>query len=90
MKQPENEKELQSFLGLCQYLMKFTPELANLSEPLRFLTRKNIPYTWTQERTEAFKQVKAVLTEDHKLMHFDTHNKIYLWRFVKLVLLKVP
>ena len=41
MKQPENNKELQSFLGLCQYLTKFTPELANLSEPLRFLTRKN-------------------------------------------------
>ena len=43
MKQPENKKELQSFLGLCQYLTKFTPELVNLSEPLRFLTRKTLP-----------------------------------------------
>ena len=42
MKQPENKKELQSFLGLCQYLTKFTPELASLSEPLRFLTRKKM------------------------------------------------
>ena len=38
MKQPENKKELQLFLGLCQYLTKFIPELASLSEPLRSLT----------------------------------------------------
>ena len=56
MKQPENKKELQSFLGLCQYLMKFTPELASLSEPLRFLT---------------FRQIKEVLTKGQELMHFN-------------------
>ena len=50
MKQPENKKELQSFLGLCQYLTKFTPELVSLSEPLRFLTRKNTPFICVAER----------------------------------------
>ena len=40
MKQPENKKELQSFLGLCQYLTKFTPELASLSEPLKILNEE--------------------------------------------------
>ena len=75
MKQPENKKELQSFLGLCQYLTKFTPELANLSEPLRFLTRKNIPFIWTQEHTMLFEQIKRVLTREQELTHFDPEKE---------------
>ena len=63
MKQPENKKELQSFLGLCQYLTKFTPELASLSEPLRFLTRKNAIFEWTQQHTRAFERIKQTLTK---------------------------
>ena len=58
MKQAVNKKDLQSFLGLCQYLTKFTLELANLSEPPRFLTRKNAPFTWMQEHTCSFNDTK--------------------------------
>ena len=35
MKQPENKKEMQTFLGMVQYLQKFTPHLSVLAEPLR-------------------------------------------------------
>ena len=63
-KQPENKKELQSFLGLCQYLTKFTPELASLSEPLRFLTRKNAIFEWTHQHTRAFDRIKQTLTKE--------------------------
>ena len=75
MKQPENKKELQSFLGLCQYLTKFTPELVNLSEPLRFLTRKNTPFEWTQQHTRSFERIKQTLTKDQELAHFDPEKE---------------
>ena len=75
MKQPENKKELQSFLGLCQYLTKFTPELASLSEPLRFLTRKNAIFEWTQQHTRAFDRIKQTLTKEQELAHFDPEKE---------------
>ena len=75
MKQLENKKELQSFLGLCQYLTKFAPELASLSEPLRFLTRKNTLFIWTQEHVMAFAQIKQVLTRGQELAHFDPEKE---------------
>ena len=75
MKQPENKKELQSFLGLCQYLTKFTPELASLSEPLRFLTRKNAIFDWTQQHTRAFECIKQALTREQELAHFDPEKE---------------
>ena len=75
MKQPENKKELQSFLGLCQYLTKFTPELASLSEPLRFLTRKNAIFEWTQQHTKAFERIKQTLTKEQELAHFDPEKE---------------
>lgn len=34
---PENIVQLRSFLGTCGFLMKFIPNYANLSEPLRSL-----------------------------------------------------
>ena len=75
MKQPENKKELQSFLGLCQYLTKFTPELASLSKPLRFLTRKNAIFEWTQQHTRAFERIKETLTKEQELAHFDPEKE---------------
>ena len=75
MKQPENIKELQSFLGLCQYLTKFTPELASLSEPLKFLTRKNTPFIWTQEHVSVFARIKQTLTREQELAHFNPEKE---------------
>ena len=41
MPKPENLKNLQTFLGMIQYLRKFLPWIAELAEPLRDLTKKN-------------------------------------------------
>ena len=48
MKQPENKKEMQTFLGMVQYLQKFIPHLSVLAEPLRDLIKTNLPYVWGQ------------------------------------------
>ena len=71
LKLPENKKELQSFLGMVNYLGKFTPELACLTEPLRFLIRKNVPYNWNVEHTEAVNAIKKEIANAGKLKHFD-------------------
>lgn len=38
---PENVTLLRPFLGTCGFLMKFIPNYANLSEPLRKLNEKD-------------------------------------------------
>ena len=40
---PENSKELKSFLGAIQYMVKFLPKLSKQADRLRKLLKKNEP-----------------------------------------------
>ena len=51
MKPPEDVKSLQSFLGLVNYLTRYSGRLATLSAPLRDLTKKDTVYSWGPEQT---------------------------------------
>ena len=62
-KQPENLKELRSFLGLAGYYRRFIQDFAKIATPLTNLTRKKTPYKWTSSEDAAFKELKAKLTE---------------------------
>ena len=44
MTAPTDVKELQTFLGLANYLGRFTPHLATMSAPLRDVCKTNVPY----------------------------------------------
>ena len=48
---PTNKKEVQTFLGMVQYLSKFSPRLSELSEPLRDLVCIHVPFIWQPEHT---------------------------------------
>ena len=58
MKPPEDAKTVQSFLGLVNYLTRYSGRLATLSAPLRNLTKKDIAYSWGPEHDRAFNEVK--------------------------------
>ena len=45
LKPPENLQDLQSFLGLVNYLNRFSPALADLTAPLRTLCKKDTLFT---------------------------------------------
>ena len=69
--QPENMHELRSFLGLVNYSARFIPGFATISEPLRKLTRKDVPFVFGREQCTAFCVLKRKLTNAMKLAHFD-------------------
>ena len=46
MAPPENRKDLQSSLGLVNYLTRYSDRLASITAPLRDLTKKDITYIW--------------------------------------------
>ena len=69
-RRPENVQELRSFLGTCGFLMKFIPDYANLSEPLRRLTRKHQEWEWTSETEKSFNDMKRALVSKPCLAYY--------------------
>ena len=59
---PKNLKELQSFLGICNYYQRFIPHYSGIATPLTNLTHKNTEYQWTSQAQEAFEELKDLLT----------------------------
>lgn len=50
--EPKNVKQLQSFLGLCNFDRDFCENFATLSEPLTRLLRKKYPWIWSDEQVK--------------------------------------
>ena len=58
MQPPEDVKSLQSFLGLVNYLTRYSARLATITAPFRELTKKQVAYVWGPEHDRAFAAVK--------------------------------
>ena len=63
---PKTLKQLRSFMGCIHHLIKFTPNLARLSEPLRpLLSKSNLKsqnkLDWKQIHTDAFIKIKDAI-----------------------------
>ena len=78
MPKPTNVKELQSFLGVCHFLSKYSPRSAELSDDLHQLTCKGIPYNWGPEHKEAFNALKEELTSASVLQYYDPKKSLVL------------
>ena len=61
---PTDKKGLERLLGTVNYLGKFIPNLASVTEPIRVLRRKDIEIQWSHEQDKAFQKIKSVLTEN--------------------------
>jgi hypothetical protein len=78
MPTPTDVAGVKRLCGMMQYMAKFLPDLANEMEPIRKLTRKEIPWNWSNERELAFQNVKKRLTEAPILAYFDTNKEVVL------------
>ena len=59
---PVNKKQLQAFLGTCNYFRIFIRNFAQLAEPLYALLRKQVRFIWTDEQTKAVNSLKSKLS----------------------------
>lgn len=75
---PKNVKELQSFLGLCNYYRDFIPRFASIAVPLYVLTKKDTVYTWTEESQKSFEEIKSAFLSDQVLIQPDTAKQFFL------------
>ena len=67
----ENVAELRSFLGMANYSSRFIPHFAFLTEPLRILTKKGIPYVFGPAQQTALESLKQGMAEAGTLAYFD-------------------
>ncbi|KAL0150690.1 hypothetical protein M9458_053994, partial [Cirrhinus mrigala] len=73
--EPTSPAQVASFLGMTGYYLKFLLRYSNTTAPLCQLLRKDEPWVWTQECTEAVHNLKAQLTSPPILSHFSTSCK---------------
>jgi hypothetical protein len=68
---PQNLRDVRSFLGLAGYHRQFVNHWSDMAEPLTRLTRKNIPFYWSDEQNDAFNKIKAAISQEPVLIHYN-------------------
>ncbi|KAG3232275.1 hypothetical protein PI124_g22636 [Phytophthora idaei] len=59
----KNQKDLRKWLGLANYLHKYSANYAEMARPLSNLLKKDAPWCWEAGRAEAFQAVKESLLQ---------------------------
>ena len=68
--EPRDEKLLQSFLGMVNYLSRFGPNIANLTHNLRELLKKGADPKWTDVHMLGFKRIIETLCKEGKILKY--------------------
>ena len=59
---PINVSEVRSFVVLASYYRRFVKGFSSIASQLTNLTKQNIPFVWSDECEESFKNLKTLLT----------------------------
>jgi hypothetical protein len=78
MKPPKDVTQLQTILGMVNYLSRFSPRLAALTAPLRDLCKKDNEFIWGPEHDQAFTNVKTEITSVPNLQYYDSQKPLTL------------
>ena len=70
----EDKETMHSFLGMVNFLNRYSPRLAELCAPLRSLILKDSHYIVMDEHQAAFAQLKQEFTADITLPYFDRNK----------------
>ena len=78
MPRPTTLKDLQTFLGMVQYLSKFSPRIAEIAEPLKDPMKKHAPYAWRPKHNQAFNNIKREIVQTPILKYYDMKKETVL------------
>ena len=71
MPPPQTLGVLQTFMGMVNYLNRFSPIVAETSQPLRQLMKKDTFFVWQPEQLRAFQNVQRIITDAPVLAYYD-------------------
>lgn len=72
---PSNVTELQSFIGGVNFIRKFVKKISDVLAPLYRLLKKDVTWQWTKTENDAFMKIKALITSETTLLHFNENSK---------------
>ena len=75
MPEPSCKKQVQSFIGMVNYLSKFSARLSELAKPIRELSKDKVPFNWGSEHWEAFNSIKREITSAPILAYYNPKKK---------------
>ena len=78
MSAPTDTLELQTFLGMANYLSRYTANLATKTAVLRDLTKKESVFVWGPEHQKAFDSVKETIATAATLAYFDSSKPVII------------
>jgi hypothetical protein len=59
---PKTLKDLQTFLGMANYLSEFIQDYSRIAKPLYGLTKKGVSFEWSDECNNAFSDIKRIVS----------------------------
>ena len=78
MTQPTDVEGVQRINGFVNYLAKFLPKLSDVTEPIRQLTRKDVPWNWAESQENAFQEIKSLVKKAPFLAYFDNEISVHI------------
>ena len=78
MPPPSTKKEVQSFIGMINYLTKFLLRLTKLSKPIRELIKEKVPFNWGPEHQQSFAMLKKELVRALVLAYYNPRKETVL------------
>lgn len=66
---PKSQKDIQVFLGFCNFYRRFIPNFSKLAQPLTSLLKKNAPFSWTSTTRQSFDSIKQSFASEQILAH---------------------
>ncbi|KAI8490470.1 hypothetical protein Bbelb_317380 [Branchiostoma belcheri] len=78
MGEPQDKKELRSFLGLIQYMGAFIPKLADCTANIRELLKEDVEYKWCGSHTRDFNTLKQLISNATTLQYYDRNKTVTL------------
>ena len=76
--EPNNKKELATFMDMITYLGKFVQNLSAVSTPLRELTQKGVAWSWEVCHQEAFNELKQCIANALTLKFYDVRQPVFV------------
>ena len=64
-------KEVQAFVGFCNFYRRFIKDFSKTVKPLVALTKKDCPFRWSEACQSAFEEIKDLVTSALVLRHYE-------------------
>ena len=78
MPEPTDKKGVQRILGTLNFLSRYIPNMSTITQPIRELLGKHVPFIWTKTHQASFDNIKKVLTNAPVLGYYDVKKPVVL------------